>query len=191
MLRHDRTSFKNDERSWNIRDEHMVQAIHELQKSREDDVKIIVWEHNTHIGDARATTMQDEGMLNVGQLLREQHDKEDIFAIGFGSHRGTVIAADQWGDPFEVMTVPPAKKDSWESFSHEAVVDHFLIFTEENRQYFNQWIGHRAIGVVYNPAYESHGNYVPSIIGERYDAFIHIDVTTALTPLITKTNASP
>ena len=115
-----RTSFKNDERSWNIRDEHMVQAIHELQKSREDDVKIIVWEHNTHIGDARATTMQDEGMLNVGQLLREQHDKEDIFAIGFGSHRGTVIAADQWGDPFEVMTVPPAKKDSWESFSHEA-----------------------------------------------------------------------
>ena len=186
-----RTSIKDDERSWNIRDEHMVEAIHELQKSRKDDVKIIVWEHNTHIGDARATTMQDDGMVNVGQLLREQHKKEDIFAIGFGSYQGTVIAANQWGSPHEVMTVPPAKEGSWERFLHEAdACNHLLIFNEENRPYFNKWIGHRAIGVVYNPAYESHGNYVPSIIGKRYDAFIHIDVTTALKPHSKKTNAN-
>lgn len=184
-----RTSMKNDARSWNIRDEHMVEAIHLLQKSQEDDVKIIVWEHNTHIGDARATTMKDEGMLNVGQLLREQHKKEDIYAIGFGTYQGTVIAADQWGEPFKVMEVPPAKKDSWESLLHETGAYHkILAFTEDNRQYFNKWIGHRAIGVVYNPAVESYGNYVPSIIGERYDAFIHIDETTALSPLMTKPN---
>lgn len=186
-----RTSMKNDARSWNIRDEHMVEAIHELQKSHGDDMKIIVWEHNTHIGDASATTMKEEGMLNVGQLLREQYKKEDVFAIGFGTHHGTVIAADQWGDPIEVMDVPPAKKDSWESLLHEAgAYNKILIFTEDNHQYFNKWIGHRAIGVVYNPSFESYGNYVPSIIGERYDAFIHIDETTALTPLVTKTNAS-
>ena len=183
-----RTSLKNDVRSWNIRDEHMVEAIHELQKSQENDAKIIVWEHNTHVGDARATTMKDEGMLNVGQLLREQHKKGDVYAIGFGTYQGTVIAANQWDAPFEVMEVPPAKEDSWESLLHEAgAYNKILIFTEDNRQYFSKWIDHRAIGVVYNPAFDSYGNYVPSIIGERYDAFIHIDETMALTPLMTKT----
>lgn len=186
-----RISLKNDTRSWNIRDEHMIEVIHELQKSQTDDVKIIVWEHNTHIGDARATTMNEEGMLNVGQLLREQHPEKAVYAIGFGTYQGTVVAAEKWGEPFEVMEVPPAKKHSWENLLHETgAYNKILFFTEDNRQYFNKWIGHRAIGVVYNPAFESYGNYVPSIIGKRYDAFIYIDETTALTPHSEKPNTN-
>lgn len=180
-----RTSVKSNARSWNVRDEHMVEAINEVRKFHGNDVKIIVWEHNTHIGDARATTMKDEGMVNVGQLLREQNDEKDIYAIGFGTHRGTVIAGDKWGEPFEVMAVPPAKKDSWEDCLHNAgAFNKLLIFNDQIRESFTKWIGHRAIGVVYNPEYEAYGNYVPSIIGKRYDAFIFIDETKALTPLV-------
>jgi len=85
---------------------------------------------------------------------------------------------------FEVMEVPPAKKESWESCLHEAgAFNKILIFNDENRPDFYKWIGHRAIGVVYNPEYEAYGNYVPSIIGNRYDAFIYIDETSALKPL--------
>ena len=179
-----RTSAKSDTESWNVRDEHMAEAIQELQKFHGDDVKIIVWEHNTHIGDARATTMKDEEMVNVGQLLRERNKKDDVYAVGLGTYRGSVIAANKWGEPFKVMNVPPAKKDSWESILHEAgAFDKLLLFNDENRADFSQWIGHRAIGVVYNPEYEAYGNYVPSIIGDRYDAFIFIDETSAITPL--------
>ena len=179
-----RISAKSGARSWNVRDEHMVEAIHELQKFHGDDVKIIVWAHNTHIGDARATTMKDEEMVNVGQLLRERNKIGDVYAVGFGTYRGTVIAANQWGDPFEVMEVPVAKEGSWEELLHEAgAFDKLLLFNDENRALFSHWIGHRAIGVVYNPEYEAYGNYVPSIIGDRYDAFIYIDETSALTPL--------
>lgn len=179
-----RTSVKSDASSWNVRDEHMVESINELRSFHGEDVKIIVWEHNTHIGDARATTMKDDEMVNVGQLLREQYGKEAIYALGFGTHRGTVIAANQWGNPFEVMEVPPAKKESWEDLLHEAGAHNkLLFFNDENRADFTRWIGHRAIGVVYNPEYEAYGNYVPSIIGNRYDAFVFIDETKALTPL--------
>ena len=147
-----RTSFKSDEKSWNVRDEHMVEAINEIRKSKGENAKVIVWEHNTHIGDARATTMKDHGMVNVGQLIREQNPKEDVYAIGFGTHRGTVIAADQWAAPFEVMNVPPAIKDSWEYALHEAgAFNKLLIFNEVNRDAFARWFGHRAIGVVYDP----------------------------------------
>ena len=179
-----RTSFKSDASSWNVRDEHMVEAINEIRKFHGENAKIIIWEHNTHIGDARATTMKDHGMVNVGQLIREQNKKEDVYAIGFGTHRGTVIAGDQWAAPFEIMNVPPAKKDSWENALHEAgAFNKLLIFNEENRDTFARWFGHRAIGVVYHPQYEAQGNYVPSIISERYDAFVFIDETKALTPL--------
>lgn len=182
--KYSRASFKSDASSWNVRDEHMVESINEIRKFHGDNAKIIVWEHNTHIGDARATTMKDHGMLNVGQLVREQNNTEDVYAIGFGTHHGTVIAADQWDTPFEIMDVPPAIKDSWEDVLHEAgAFDKLLIFNEENRDAFARWFGHRAIGVVYNPKYEAQGNYVPSIISERYDAFIFIDETNALKPL--------
>ena len=174
----------SDEKSWNTRDYHMVEAIHELRKYYGEETKIIVWEHNTHIGDASETSMKNEELINVGQVIREQYGKENTYAIGFGTYAGTVIAADRWGAPFEIIKVPPAKLSKWEGQLHAASPeDKVLLFNDENRALFNDWIGHRAIGVVYNPEFEAYGNYVPSRVGSRYDAFIYIDQTTALHPL--------
>lgn len=174
----------NHSQSWNIRDAHMVEAIHEIKNYYNEETKVIVWEHNTHIGDARATDMVNSGTINVGQLLREQQKEENVYAIGFGTHRGTVIAGAEWGAPYETMTVPPAQPNSWEHALYEAGPwDKFICFNEQNRHLFNETIDHRAIGVVYNPAYEAYGNYVPSEISDRYDAFIYIDKTNALTPI--------
>ena len=173
----------SDEKSWNTRDYHMVEAINELRNYYGKDTKIIVWEHNTHIGDASETSMKNEQLINVGQVIREQYGKENTYAIGFGTYEGTVIAADRWGDPYEIINVPPAKLTKWEGQLHAASPeDKILLFNEENRALFNDWIGHRAIGVVYNPWYEHYGNYVLSRVGSRYDAFIYIDQTNALKP---------
>ena len=181
-----RAMVRSDELSWNVRDEHMVEAINEVMDYHGKDAKIIIWEHNTHIGDASATDMKAAGMINVGQILRQQNRKDNVFAIGFGTHRGTVIAADEWGAPQKIITVPPARKDSWEDALHRAgAFDKMLVFTEENRALFTDWIGHRAIGVVYNPDYEAYGNYVPSKVGYRYDAFLYIEQTKALSPIQT------
>ena len=187
-----RAMLQDNARSWNIRDEHMVEAIHEVRNQYGEDSKIIVWEHNTHIGDARATTMQEDGMLNVGQLLRENYQQGEIYAVGFGTHRGTVIAAEKWGIPYEKIEVPPARQHSWEDLLHNtSATDKLFIFNEENRKHFACWIGHRAIGVVYNPEFEAYGNYVPTQIGNRYDAFIFIDQTKALQPLEVEETVTP
>lgn len=173
----------SDEKSWNTRDYHMVEAIHELRKYYGEETKIIVWEHNTHIGDASETSMKNEQLINVGQIIREQCGKENTYAIGFGTYEGTVIAADSWGDSFKIIKVPPAQLSKWEGQLHAASPeDKVLLFNAKNRELFNDWIGHRAIGVVYNPEFEAYGNYVPSRVGSRYDAFIYIDQTHALNP---------
>lgn len=172
-----------DKKSWNTRDYHMVEAIHELRKYYGENTKVIIWEHNTHIGDASETSMKNEQLINVGQVIREQCGKENTYAIGFGTYEGTVIAADRWGDPFEIIKVPPAKLSKWEGQLHAASSeDKVLLFKNDNRVLFNDWMGHRAIGVVYNPAFEEYGNYVPSRVGSRYDAFIYINQTSALHP---------
>ena len=175
---------RSDELSWNVRDEHMVEAINEIMDYHGKDTKIIIWAHNTHIGDASATDMKDEGLTNVGEILRLQNKAENVFSVGFGTYNGEVIAADEWGTIPKKMTVPPATKDSWEDRLHRVeATNKILLFNEENRTFFNDWVGHRAIGVVYNPDFEAYGNYVPSKIGSRYDAFIYIDETTALSPI--------
>ncbi|KOF11121.1 protein-L-isoaspartate O-methyltransferase [Planococcus glaciei] len=179
-----RAMVKSGEISWNIRDEHMVEAINEVRDYHGQDAKIIIWEHNTHIGDARATDMRNDGMLNVGQVLREQNRPEDVFAVGFGSYDGTVIASQAWGVPYEVMAVPPARVNSWEEILHRTGAHNkYLLFDSGNFTSFDRWTGHRAIGVVYTPEHEAHGNYVPSRIASRYDAFVFIDRTKALLPL--------
>jgi len=179
-----RAMVRSDELSWNVRDEHMVEAINEIMDYHGKESKIIIWEHNTHIGDASATDMEETGMVNVGQIIRQQNDREDVYVVGFGTHSGTVIASDEWGIPYKQIDVPPARRDSWEDALHNAgAFDKLILFNEENRSLFNEWIGHRAIGVVYNPNFETYGNYVPSKIGNRYDAFIYIDQTNALSPL--------
>ncbi|RFU61056.1 erythromycin esterase family protein [Peribacillus glennii] len=178
------TMIFNDEKSWNIRDLHMVEALNEVMDFYGSDSKVIVWEHNTHVGDARATDMANQGLINVGQVLREQNRPEDVYIVGFGTHSGTVIAADEWGVNLEEKTVPQAKLGSWEDVLHRTGdFDKMLFFDQGNRHLFSSIIGHRAIGVVYNPEYEHLGNYVPSVISERYDAFVFIDKSHALTPL--------
>ncbi|WP_093061540.1 erythromycin esterase family protein [Psychrobacillus sp. OK028] len=179
-----RAMVRSDELSWNVRDEHMVEAINEIMDYHGKESKIIIWAHNTHIGDASATDMKEEGMTNVGEILRQQNKTENVFSIGFGTHSGEVIAANKWGTIPKKMIVPPARKGSWEDMLHSTgASDKILLFDEENRVFFNDWVGHRAIGVVYNPEFEAYGNYVPSKIGSRYDAFIYIDKTNALTPI--------
>jgi erythromycin esterase-like protein len=171
--------------SWNLRDHHMVDTLDRLMESGEPEAKAIVWAHNTHIGDARFTDMQQAGMVNVGQLVREQHEAEGVVLVGFGSHHGHVIAGQEWGAPMERMRVPIAQQGSWEDVLHRAGEINKLLILDEtrNREDFLDARGHRAIGVVYHPYQERYGNYVPTILPHRYDAFLHIDETQALHPL--------
>jgi erythromycin esterase-like protein len=143
-----------------------------------------VWEHNTHIGDARATDMAAEGMVNVGQLVREEHATDDVVLVGFSSYEGTVIAAPAWDAPMEVMRVPPATVGSWDDVLHRAgKTDKLLLLESGYADDLAEERGHRAIGVVYHPEYESLGNYVPSMLSRRYDALLYIDQSHAVHPL--------
>lgn len=181
-----RAMIKRGSASWNIRDEHMVSTIERLMKFHGKEAKIIVWEHNTHIGDARATNMASEGMVNVGQLLREQHSNDGVVAVGFGSYKGSVVAGRNWGDDMRKIKVPEATEGSWEYYFHQASKgkNRLLLLNKlKDKKNFSSPIGHRAIGVVYNPEHERFGNYVPTILPERYDAFIFLDETTALHPI--------
>lgn len=178
-----RAMVRGGPESWNIRDRHMTDALERISAFYGDDAKGIVWEHNTHIGDARATDMAEEGMLNVGQLLRERLGRDRVYAVGFGTFSGTVIAGKGWGEPMEEMTVPEAAPGSWEACMHEANGCDQAILFDESQTEFSDPIGHRAIGVVYHPQYERRGNYVPSVMNERYNAFIHVERSRALRPL--------
>ena len=187
--RYYRAVVRGGSSSWNVRDRHMVQTLERLMWHHGKEAKAIVWEHNTHIGDARYTDMADVGMVNVGQLMRDQWGVEDVVLVGFGSHRGSVIAGAQWGAPMERMPVPPARQGSWEDILHRTgEEDKLLIFAEaEDEDGLLEPRAHRAVGVVYDPAYERYGNYVPTVLPRRYDAFLYLDETRALHPLRMRT----
>jgi erythromycin esterase-like protein len=181
-----RAMIKRGAASWNIRDHHMVSTLDRLMKYHGKGAKTIIWEHNTHIGDARATDMASDGMVNVGQLLREQNSEDGVVAVGFGSFKGSVIAARNWGDTMRKIQVPNAVEGSWEHDFHLACKgqNRLLLLNKLSKEkVFSSYIGHRAIGVVYNPEQERFGNYVPTILPKRYDAFIFLDETTALHPI--------
>lgn len=187
-----RTMMRGGPMSWNVRDHHMVETLERLMTHHGRHAKAIVWEHNTHVGDARFTDMAHAGMVNVGQLVRASHgerptERDGVVLVGFGSHRGTVIAGAEWGAPMRRMRVPEARPGSWEDVLHRAGAhDALLVFSgAENGGLsgLDAPIGHRAIGVVYDPRAERRGNYVPTIVPRRYDAFLFIDETHALDPL--------
>jgi erythromycin esterase len=180
-----RAMIKGGPHSWNVRDSHMADTLERLLQFHGSDAKAIVWEHNTHIGDARATDMSSEGMYNIGELARMKHHEKGVILVGFGSYEGSVIAGRKWGAPMEIMPVPMGKNRSWEYFLHRAnPTDKLLIMNDfMNDVFMENHIDHRAIGVVYNPKYEKYGNYVSSILPMRYDAFIYLDQTEALHPL--------
>src|SRR5262249_28126141 len=180
-----RAMVRGGPESWNIRDRHMAETLDRLTHHHGDRAKAIVWEHNTHIGDARFTDMADEGMVNLGQLARERHAEEGVVLVGFGSYKGSVIAGKAWDAPMEKMRVPPARAGSWEQILHDlSTEDRLLLLTEAKQtRELVQPRGHRAIGVVYHPEYEHLGNYVPTVLPRRYDAFLYIDQSEALHPL--------
>jgi erythromycin esterase-like protein len=179
-----RAMVLSDESSWNVRDRHMAETLERLMAFTGSGARAVVWEHNTHVGDARYTDMAEQGEVNVGQLARERYGKDAVL-VGFGTHQGSVIAGEEWGAPWEEMRVPEARPGSWEDVLHRATggEDRMLIFPESPSKEMAAWRGHRAIGVVYRPRFEAYGNYVPTVLPKRYDAFLYIDRTRAVEPL--------
>ncbi|HTE46991.1 MAG TPA: erythromycin esterase family protein [Gemmatimonadaceae bacterium] len=184
--RYYRTMVRGGPSSWNVRDRHMVETLDRLAAHHGTASKAIVWEHNTHIGDARFTDMTRHGMVNVGQLVRESHgerpnERDGVVLIGCGTRRGTVVAGSEWGAPMQHMRMPVARPESWEDLVHAAVGGNALFVFDGSKDGgipgLDQPVDHRAIGVVYDPDAEGWGNYVPTVIPRRYDAFLFIDDT--------------
>lgn len=179
-----RVMVRGDRESWNIRDRHMAATIDRLARHLGPGSKGLVWEHNTHVGDARATDMAASGMVNVGQLVRERHGDEGVALVGFASHRGSVVAASGWGDAERIFRVPEARVGSHEDLLHRALGSDAVLDLGRDRS--GPWLsarrGHRAIGVVYDPRREG-GNYVPTVMGGRYDALLWFERADALHPL--------
>lgn len=179
-----RIMVRGDRESWNIRDRHMADTIDRLSTHLGPRSKGLIWEHNTHVGDARATDMARDGMVNVGQLVRERHAADGVRLVGFAGHRGSVLAAGAWGSPERILQMPQARPGSHEDMLHRALGrPSVLVFDKSGTgPWLSTWLGHRAIGVVYQPHREA-GNYVPTLMGRRYDALIWFEHTSALRPL--------
>ncbi len=179
-----RIMVRGDRESWNIRDRHMVDTVDRLARHLGPTARGLVWEHNTHVGDARATDMARAGMVTVGQLLRERHGTSDVALIGCAGHRGTVVAGAAWGAPEVVLPVPVARPGSHEDLLHRALGEPAVLDFAADRggTWLRARLGHRAIGVVYQPRHEE-GNYVPTEMGARYDALLWFEETQALRPL--------
>jgi erythromycin esterase-like protein len=181
--RYYRAMVRGSAESWNVRDVHMADTLDRLLDHTGG--KAVLWEHNTHIGDARATDMAAAGMVNVGQLLRERHGTDDVVLVGMGGHRGRVIAAEAWGAQMARMPVPEARPGSLEALLHAEVGRDALVVVPpgERAAWLARRLDHRAIGVVYRPEREKWGNYVPTVLGERYDAFLWFEDTGPVRPL--------
>jgi erythromycin esterase len=170
---------------WNARVDHMFETVNRLLEHHGPGARGVVWAHNTHVGDARATSMVKRGQRNIGQLAREAYGTGLVYAVGFGTHRGEVIAGRRWGGPVFTMQVPPAAEGSIEDALHRTGEPALLlVFDDGDRQdaLLGRRRGHRAIGVIYDPEREQ-GNYVPTLLPARYDAFLFIDETRPLRPL--------
>ena len=183
-----RSMFRGRASSWNLRDRHMVETIEalvaHLNGSRQP--KAIVWAHNSHLGDARATEMSQHGELNVGQLIRERFGDQAVL-IGFTTHHGTVTAASDWGATAERKNVRPALRGSYEELFHEIGLDRFWIdLRDVGEKVVSAVYGprlERAIGVIYRPESERLSHYFHARLPKQFDAIIHIDETRALQPL--------
>ena len=173
--------------SWNLRDRHMAETLDELSKHLEEEnrrAKIVVWAHNSHLGDARATEMGERGEWNVGQLIRERY-KNEACLIGFTTHAGTVAAADNWDEPAQTKRVLPSHKDSYERIFHETALPRFFLNLrdKEIEEILRKPQLERAIGVVYRPQTERVSHYFTAVLSEQFDAVIHFDETSGVVPL--------
>jgi erythromycin esterase-like protein/predicted phosphoribosyltransferase len=179
--RYYRSMFRGGVESWNLRDQHMAETLEELVTHLERTTaraKVAVWEHNSHLGDNRATELGQAGQLNVGQLVRERHG-DDALLVGFTTYTGTVTAATDWGGAAERKNVRRALPGSWEELFHEQEPAAFLLDPADlpGRRL------ERAIGVVYRPETERISHYFHARLADQFDAVIHFDETRAVEPL--------
>ncbi|MEO6421308.1 MAG: erythromycin esterase family protein [Candidatus Nitrotoga sp.] len=182
-----RSMFQSRMSSWNLRDRHMVETLDALIKHldrQEQHSKIVLWAHNSHLGDARATQMGQEGELNVGQLVRERYNQEAVL-VGFTTHHGTVTAASGWDSGAERKHVRPALSNSYEGLLHETGLPSFLLPLRNNRisNYLREPRLERAIGVIYLPETERSSHYFFASLPEQFDVVLHFDETRAVEPL--------
>jgi erythromycin esterase-like protein/predicted phosphoribosyltransferase len=183
-----RTMFGVGATSWNLRDQHMVDTLDalvtHLSRQRGGLAKVVVWAHNSHLGDARATDVTAQGQLNVGQLVRERHPG-DCRLIGFTTFTGTVTAADDWGGAAERKRVRPALRDSYERLFHDVDEKAFSIANDVPNaiEVLRTPRLERAIGVIYRPRTERQSHYFRARLADQFDAVIHIDETRAVEPL--------
>lgn len=183
-----RTMFRGDMSSWNLRDRHMADALEVLSdhlgRHTAEAPRIVVWAHNSHLGDARATEMTRRGELNLGQLVRQEHPNDSVL-IGFTTYGGTVTAADTWGGPAKQKQVTPALPGSVEDLFHRSGDDRFMVRTDHpaTAAALKPELLERAIGVIYRPETERQSHYFLARVADQFDAVIHIDDTHALEPL--------
>lgn len=186
--RYYRSMYRGRASSWNLRDRHMSETIEALDRHialRGGRSKLVVWAHNSHLGDARATEMSRRGELNVGQLARERYGR-DAYLVGFTTHEGTVTAADDWDGPARHKRVRPALPDSYEQFLHTFELDNFYLIVRDARSVAEALAEprlERAIGVIYRPETERQSHYFEASLSRQFDAVIHFDHTRAVEPL--------
>jgi erythromycin esterase-like protein len=182
-----REMFRGRVSSWNLRDKHMAEtlfAIVEHLRTQGRPAKIVVWEHNSHLGDARATDMGAAGEWNVGQLVRERVGR-DARLIGFTGYTGTVMAATNWDEPGQIKRVLPGRSDSYEGLFHETGIPNFYLDLSPSqvKEALARPMLERAIGVIYRPDTERVSHYFQAYLSEQFDAVIHFDEGHAVRPL--------
>jgi erythromycin esterase-like protein len=183
-----RTMFRGHVESWNLRDRHMVETLEAVAADLERSgrpAKVVVWAHNSHLGDARATEMSERGELNVGQLVRERYGSAALL-VGFTTYTGTVTAADDWGSAAERKRVRPALRGSYEALFHEVGVPRFLLRMRDDGAIADELARprlERAIGVIYRPQSERASHYFQARLAQQFDAVLHFDDTRAVEPL--------
>lgn len=178
-----RAMYYGSAASWNLRDEHMADTLGLLLDRQGVRAKAVVWAHNSHVGDARHTDMgRERDELNLGQLVRERYDGAARL-IGFGTHTGTVTAADDWDAPMRIKAVNPSRPDSIERVMHDSGVGRFLLDLREGevRDALMEERLERYIGVIYRPETERWSHYSESSLAREYDGYVWFDTTCAVT----------
>jgi len=182
-----RIMYRGGAESWNLRDRHMFDTLVSLLDMRGPESKAVVWAHNSHIGNAAATSMGWAGEFNIGELCKKSFDK-DAIAIGFGTDRGRVMAASDWGGPAEIKTVRPAREDSYEfAFRKTGVTRSLTDWSVPSRRALADTLSmplrERAIGVVYRPESEFLSHYFQAVLSDQFDAYVWFEETSPVTPL--------
>jgi len=182
-----RIMYRGSKESWNLRDRHMFDTLQSLIHHRGSEAKAVVWAHNSHVGNAAATSMGWQGEFNIGELCRIAYGDEMI-SVGFGTDRGSVAAASDWDAPMEIKKILPAREDSYEFLFRQTGQARFLTdWHPAHRNALREMLAaqrlERAIGVVYRPDTEFLSHYFEAVLSDQFDAYVWFETTHAITPL--------